>query len=212
MGTYVRYPCAHTTKKPLPTVGGFLERLVKRDANPASVIATDTGSIPETEARSQKAPTGSRGLCLLSACVCMDTFGVLDHNPTVFHSLFNVVQLKWRAVGKRGNAIENLVPSFGDVNVYELRLARFSVIYLDGSERAVPGSVAVIGNPRSSRGEFYAELVRFLLFAITVGSGGDHVNRSSSFFGMSYDASGHGVVHRPDLFAFPFNPVHFLSL
>lgn len=34
MGTYVRYPCAHTTKKPLPTVGGFLERLVKRDANP----------------------------------------------------------------------------------------------------------------------------------------------------------------------------------
>ncbi len=23
MGTYVRYPCAHTTKKPLPTVGGF---------------------------------------------------------------------------------------------------------------------------------------------------------------------------------------------
>lgn len=35
MGTYVRYPCAHTTKKPLPTVGGFLERLVKRDANPA---------------------------------------------------------------------------------------------------------------------------------------------------------------------------------
>lgn len=35
MGTYVRYPCAHTAKKPLPTVGGFLERLVKRDANPA---------------------------------------------------------------------------------------------------------------------------------------------------------------------------------
>ena len=34
MGTYVRYPCAHTTKKPLPTVGGFLERLVKRDADP----------------------------------------------------------------------------------------------------------------------------------------------------------------------------------
>lgn len=62
MGTYVRYPCAHTTKKPLPTVGGFLERLVKRDANPTPAIAADTGSIPETEASSQKAPTGSRGL------------------------------------------------------------------------------------------------------------------------------------------------------
>lgn len=62
MGTYVRYPCAHTTKKPLPTVGGFLERLVKRDANPTPAIAADTGSIPEREASSQKAPTGSRGL------------------------------------------------------------------------------------------------------------------------------------------------------
>lgn len=40
MGTYVRYPCAHTTKKPLPTVGGFLERLVKRDANPVPVAFT----------------------------------------------------------------------------------------------------------------------------------------------------------------------------
>lgn len=43
MGTYVRYPCAHTTKKPLPTVGGFLERLVKRDANPDPVASTGQG-------------------------------------------------------------------------------------------------------------------------------------------------------------------------
>ncbi len=43
MGTYVRYPCAHTTKKPLPTVGGFLERLVKRDANPVPVAFTGQG-------------------------------------------------------------------------------------------------------------------------------------------------------------------------
>lgn len=56
MGTYVRYPCAHTTKKPLPTVGGFLERLVKRDANPASHrCGVDGRSIPETQARCQKA-------------------------------------------------------------------------------------------------------------------------------------------------------------
>lgn len=54
MGTYMRYPCAHTTKKPLPTVGGFLERLVKRDANPAPVVQPDTGSIPETEASIKK--------------------------------------------------------------------------------------------------------------------------------------------------------------
>lgn len=59
MGTYVRYPCAHTTKKPLPTVGGFLERLVKRDANPAPAIAADTGSIPETEASIKKPRLGA---------------------------------------------------------------------------------------------------------------------------------------------------------
>ena len=70
MGTYVRYPCAHTTKKPLPTVGGFLERLVKRDANPAPVVQPDTGSIPETEASSQKATTGSRG------CEVIEFFGM----------------------------------------------------------------------------------------------------------------------------------------
>lgn len=61
MGTYVRYPCAHTTKKPLPTVGGFLERLVKRDANPAPAIAADTGSIPETEASIKKPRQGAGG-------------------------------------------------------------------------------------------------------------------------------------------------------
>lgn len=58
MGTYVRYPCAHTTKKPLPTVGGFLERLVKRDANPDQRrFRADTGRVLDLEARvKNKAP------------------------------------------------------------------------------------------------------------------------------------------------------------
>ena len=55
MGTYVRYPCAHTTKKPLPTVGGFLERLVKRDANPALQFRS-TVIVPDSQANKKKSP------------------------------------------------------------------------------------------------------------------------------------------------------------
>lgn len=53
MGTYVRYPCAHTTKKPLPTVGGFLERLVKRDANPACFTRKHCGHCARPQALCQ---------------------------------------------------------------------------------------------------------------------------------------------------------------
>ena len=56
MGTYVRYPCAHTTKKPLPTVGGFLERLVKRDANPVPVAFTGQGKSTRSGGVCQKSP------------------------------------------------------------------------------------------------------------------------------------------------------------
>lgn len=61
MGTYVRYPCAHTTKKPLPTVGGFLERLVKRDANPVPVAFTGQDKYARPQALCQsifKPPPG----------------------------------------------------------------------------------------------------------------------------------------------------------
>lgn len=54
MGTYVRYPCAHTTKKPLPTVGGFLERLVKRDANP-TLRFRSTAIVPDSQAKGKAA-------------------------------------------------------------------------------------------------------------------------------------------------------------
>jgi hypothetical protein len=63
MGTYVRYPCAHTTKKPLPTVGGFLERLVKRDANPDQRrFRADTGRVLDLEARVKKSPGACYGV------------------------------------------------------------------------------------------------------------------------------------------------------
>lgn len=58
MGTYVRYPCAHTTKKPLPTVGGFLERLVKRDANPVPVAFTGHEHCARISRRCQKLSLG----------------------------------------------------------------------------------------------------------------------------------------------------------